>query len=154
MKHHWKQLKNPDYLGAWDFQEGEVKITIVKDVKQDEVYDPKSRTKEDCTTVSFSNGPKPLILNTTNAKAISKIVGSPYVEDWIGKSIPLQVELVKAFNEIVPAVRVSTLPILTVTNEKYKDIAAAIKAKKATIEQVKNRFVITKEIEDGLLKLV
>jgi hypothetical protein len=35
------------------------------------------------------NGYKPMILNRTNAKTISKLLGSSYVEDWSGKRVTL-----------------------------------------------------------------
>ena len=48
-----------------------------------------------------------MILNATNGKAIQKIAGSGYIEQWEGVRITLKVEAVKAFGDIVDAVRVS-----------------------------------------------
>ena len=52
-----------------------------------------------------------MILNSTNAKMIQKLLKTPYIEEWAGHSIQIGVEMVKAFGEIVDALRVrSFLP--------------------------------------------
>ena len=48
-----------------------------------------------------------MILNVAKSKAIQKVVGSPYFEDWAGHAIQLYIDPnVRAFGEIVSAVRV------------------------------------------------
>jgi hypothetical protein len=47
-----------------------------------------------------------MILNKENMKLITKVVGSPYVEQWQGKEIILYVANVSAFGSTVEAVRV------------------------------------------------
>jgi hypothetical protein len=37
MKTHWKKLTNPNYLGAYDFQQGEKRIVTIKEVIQEKV---------------------------------------------------------------------------------------------------------------------
>ena len=49
---------------------------------------------------------KPMILNSTNAKMIQKLLKTPYIEEWSGHRIQIGVEMVKAFGEIVDALRV------------------------------------------------
>lgn len=106
-KTHWKKLDNPDYLGAYAFQPGEKMVLEIASVGKDMVFNPTSQKKEECTIVRFKNpGVKPLVLNTTNAKTISKIHKSAYIEDWIGKLITVYVAQVKAFGDVVDAVRV------------------------------------------------
>lgn len=104
---HWRKLTNPDYLGAYAFQPGEEKTVTIKDVKRELVFNPSGSGKEECTVAYFEEDVKPLILNVTNCKMISKVWGTPYIEDWPGRKITLRVKKVSAFGEMTDAVRVS-----------------------------------------------
>lgn len=106
-KTHWKKWNNPDYLGAYAFQPGEEKTVTISEVKREVVYNPTSG-KEECTVAYFAEDIKPLILNATNCKTISKVWGTPYIEDWTGHKITLKVKKISAFGEMVDAVRVSS----------------------------------------------
>lgn len=102
---HWKKLENPDYIGAYAFQPGERKaLTILKATR--EMIHGIDGKKEECTLVYWKENEKPLILNATNGKMISKVAGTPFIEEWPGKRVTLRVEKVKAFGEVVDAVRV------------------------------------------------
>ncbi|MBQ9270416.1 MAG: hypothetical protein IJ206_13065 [Oscillospiraceae bacterium] len=102
---HWKKLTNPDYIGSWAFDPGQEIVATISGVNQQDVIGSDGK-KEVCTIVHFAEPIKPLILNTTNAKAISKVAKSEYIEDWVGHKIQLYVERVRAFGETVDAVRV------------------------------------------------
>lgn len=106
-KTHWKKLNNPDYLGAYAFQPGETKTVTIKEVRRQMVYNPSGGGQEECTVAYFVEDVKPLILNVTNCKMITKVWGSPYIEDWAGRRITLRVKKISAFGEMVDAVRVS-----------------------------------------------
>lgn len=105
MKTHWRALSNPDYIGAYAFQPGEEKTVTISTVGIETVTGPDGH-KEQCTVLHFMGDVKPLILNVTNSKMITKVLQTPYIEDWAGKSIVLGVETVSAFGERVDAVRV------------------------------------------------
>lgn len=102
---HWKKLDNPDYLGSFAFQPGEKKTLTISHVKRELVNSPDGK-REECSVLHFKEQEKPMILNATNGKMISKHANSPYLEDWTGLQIVLGVRKVKAFGEIVDAVRV------------------------------------------------
>lgn len=103
---HWKKLDNPDYIGAYAFQPNELKTLTISIVRRELIHGVDGKTEE-CTVVYFKDsGVKPLILNATNGKAIAKVTETPYIEEWAGKQIILGVEKVKAFGEVVDAVRV------------------------------------------------
>ena len=106
MPTHWKKLNNPDYLGAYAFDPGEEKVGTIAYVRQESVMGADGK-KEECTVAHFTEKElKPLILNVTNCKAITKLYKSPYIEDWAGKAIVMRVQNVKAFGEVVEAVRI------------------------------------------------
>lgn len=101
---HWKKLTNPNYLGSYAFNPGEEKIVTIESVAKESVTGESGRA-EDCIVAHLVNE-KPLILNKTNCKAITKLLGTPYIEEWAGHKIVLAVQRVKAFGEDVDAIRV------------------------------------------------
>lgn len=106
-KTHWKKVvSNPNYLGEADFNEGEEKIATIARVARDEVV-VTAEGKSKKAVVHFQESLKPMILNVARSKAIEKVTGSPYFEDWIGAKIQLYIEHgIKAFGDVVSAVRV------------------------------------------------
>lgn len=106
-KTHWKKLENPDYLGAYALQPGRDLVLQIKTVGQEEIYNPTNNKKEVCTVAHFTDkGVKPMILNVTNCKTISKVYDTPYIEDWTEKYISIYIAKVKAFGETVEALRI------------------------------------------------
>jgi hypothetical protein len=102
---HWKSLENNDYIGAYAFQPGEEKIVTIQRVQREMVNGPDGK-REECTVLHFREKEKPLILNATNGKMVAKLAGTPYIEQWSGVRIALAVEKVRAFGDVVDAVRV------------------------------------------------
>ena len=104
---HWKKLTNPNYIGSYAFLPGEEKPVTIKSVGLEEVTNPeKPDQKESCIVAHFVQPEKPLILNKTNCKQIEKLAGTPDIEQWPGVGIILHVQRVKAFGELVEAVRI------------------------------------------------
>lgn len=102
---HWKKLKDNDYLGAYILEPNKDMILTIKDVKKGEVIGEDGK-KGEGTLMYFKEVDKPLILNSTNAKAITTIYDTPYVEEWIGKQIQLYSMKIRAWGEDVEALRV------------------------------------------------
>ena len=109
-KTHWKKcVSDPNYLGEADFGEKEEKILTIGKVNASEKVTTKDEPKgKDKTVIHWvEQNVKPMIVNVTNAKAIEKVTGSGYIEDWIGHKIQLYIEHgIKAFGDVVNAVRV------------------------------------------------
>ena len=102
---HWKKLTNPDYLGAYSIEDGQDLILTISAVKQEEVMGTDGK-KEDCIVCYWVEPQKPMILNATNAKQIQKLLNTPYIEQWAGHKIQIGSEKVKAFGDVVEALRV------------------------------------------------
>jgi hypothetical protein len=150
MKTHFKRLKNPDFLGSWDLadQNGNFKnkILTIKEVKKQMVHDGKGN-QEECITVHFQES-KPMIMNSTNLKTINKTMGTPYIEDWVGKKIEITVEKVRAFGEVHDALRVIKTSLdLNPKHPKWAGAKQAIKDGTVTIEAIKKQYTITPENE-------
>jgi hypothetical protein len=102
---HWKKLTDPRFIGSHDLQPGqEVKITFKSNNK--EMIDGADGKKEECIVAVLEGTKKPMILNKTNCKIISKVLDTPYVEKWSGKSVIIYAAKVRAFGEMVEALRV------------------------------------------------
>lgn len=102
---HWKKLTNPDYLGAYSLEPGQDIVLTIERVQVETVTGPEGK-KEECVVCYWQEREKPMILNSTNAKMIQKLLKTPYIEEWSGHRIQIGVEMVKAFGEIVDALRV------------------------------------------------
>lgn len=151
-KTRWEATVNKELLGAYSLDNGaggyntltvkieEVKTTKIKTAKGDEVK-----------TVAFLVGQKPMVLNRTNMKMLTRLFKSYYLEDWAGKSIVLEVKKVNAFGEWMEALRISSilpqLPELTPTHEKWKGAKKAVLAGTTPIEVIKQHYRITPENE-------
>lgn len=103
---HWKKMMdNSDYIGAYSFQPGEEKTLTIKSCGVERVHSPDGKTEE-CMVIHWRENEKPLIANVTNCKMIGKVLGSNYIEQWTGQRIVLGTDKVKAFGDVVEAVRV------------------------------------------------
>ena len=150
---HWKKLTNPDYIGAYDFLPNEERIVTIKDVKREIVTGTEGK-KDECTVVHFTEG-KPMILNATNSKSITKLTESPYIEQWVGHSFKLYVAKVKAFGEMHDALRIRSekvvkqKPELKIGTPNFENCQAALKGGK-TIEDIKAKYNVSPQVEAAL----
>lgn len=101
---HWRKEFDCDFL-AGDELEGEVTVTIDR-YENSEVFNPKTCKKEPVFAIYFKGAKKGVILNKLNSKAISKVVGSPYTKNWIGKKIILYPKTGRFFGEEQTVIRV------------------------------------------------
>lgn len=102
---HWKKLTNPNYIGAHDLLPGqELKITI--DTVVQEMVKNQDGKDEMCIVARIKGAKKPMILNKTNCKIITKVLDTPYIEEWSGKTIIIYSAKIKAFGEMMDALRV------------------------------------------------
>jgi hypothetical protein len=119
-KTHYKKLYNPNYLGAYALQPGQEMTLTIASAKVEGVVGEDGK-KEDCAILNFTErGVKPMILNITNAKTIEKIYNTPFVEDWVGKQIRIYAKKVKAFGEVVDALRIK--PIVPRNEPELPDV--------------------------------
>lgn len=156
-KTHWRKLDNPNYLGAYSLMDGETKeltVTIEKVVVEEVKND---RGPESCK-VAYLKGQKPMILNTINCRTIERIYETPFIDDWAGKQITLYVAKIKAFGELMDALRVkpvkpggSRLPELKPGHEKWEGAKTALMKGDVTIDAIKKKYSISAENEKQLI---
>ena len=113
-----KLMFRGDYLSAAELEGNDLDLTIKeiceKDVEFEEGEDVKATW-----IVSFEETPRQLTLNTTNAETIGQLHGVEATE-WIGKRITLYPAKVKAWGEMVDAIRVRDEVPATVEAETKK----------------------------------
>lgn len=154
IKHHWKSLTNPDYIGAYTLmQTGKAVDLTVKILSVSrQIVTGNEGKKEECTVAKLE-GHKPFIINATNAKVISSIYGTPFVEDWAGKLITLYVAKVRVAGDTVDALRIRNvqpviqLPELTPQHPKWNDAKKALTDKNTTMDAIKKSYIVSPENE-------
>lgn len=109
-KTHWKKLGDPRFLGEPHFTEGEEKTLTIKEIKNEEVFEVNSKSKQVKRTAAFYETKLMMVLNTTNSERIAKLYKSDYIEDWIGKRITIYFDkTVKVGREQVGGLRVKNI---------------------------------------------
>jgi hypothetical protein len=127
MKTHWKKEFNYDYMGSYSLPDGKDLILTIKETKREQVIGTNGK-KEDCFVCYFKESEKPMILNRTNCKTISKVYGSPYIEDWPGLRIQIGIDKVNAFGETVDALRVRAIKPAPAVKVDYSQQIESLRA--------------------------
>lgn len=154
-KTHWKTLKNPNFIGAYTLIEmgvQELEVTI-QSFRRERVPNERGELVE--ASLLYIEGRKPLWLNTVNQQTISRVLGTPFVQDWVGKKITLFVDKVKFEHAsglasiedmFVEAIRVreystkDQAELLTQDHPKFLRIKQGIAMGSVTLEQVKSKY--------------
>lgn len=161
-KKHWKTFKNPNFIGAYTLIEmgvQELEVTI-QAFKRERVPNEKGELVE--ASLLYLKDYKPLWLNTTNQQTISRVLGTPFVQDWVGKKITLFVDRVKIDGAsglasiedmFVEAIRVreystkDQAELLTEDHPKFLRIKQGISMGNVTIEQVRSKYSFDENVE-------
>lgn len=100
----YRQYMNKNYIGEWDLPETEDLMVTIDHMEQNDIQS--ERGSEEKLVAYFRENYKPLIVNATNAAAITEATGTSKVEEWAGKKVMLYRENVRAFGKTTLAVRV------------------------------------------------
>jgi len=101
----FRKYMDKPFLGAWDVPDNNDLVLTIDYVSQDEVKNDRGSEKK--LTIHFKERDyKPMICNTTNAKAISKAYGSPKVDVWVNKKIAIYKATISAFGSTTECLRV------------------------------------------------
>ena len=161
MKTDWRKYRKSTHLASADLDAMETDnvplIFTIKEVKYETGVDV-SGTKMDGIFCHFIEPIKPLKLNSTNNKILAGfgkkngLIGKEchVIENWKGMKIELYVDRnVKMMGAITDGVRIKPLqPIEKVTPDFTEANFDAAKKANATIEQIKTKYNVSKEIEE------
>lgn len=106
---HYKTLMDNKYLGAWDVPRD--LVVTIDHVEGGELISTNGKTQRK-PFLFFRGQQKPLVLNATNAKTITKLIGTPNCSEWIGKQITIYADKTKMGPDVVDCIRVR--PVLPV----------------------------------------
>lgn len=104
-KTHYRKLMNTEYLGAYSLEDGKDIVLTIDYIKVETVTGTDGK-KEDLPVCHWKEPEKSMILNATNMKMIAKVLNSNFVEDWSGKKVQIGTEKVRAFGDVVDALRI------------------------------------------------
>jgi hypothetical protein len=109
-KTHWKKNLDPRYISGDDLKASlnglkPEMVVIIDDMKDAPTFDQSNQKEVSKTALWLKefNGNKiykPVILNVTNAKTLSKEFASDFIEDWYGKPIVLFAQPDKRFGHV------------------------------------------------------
>lgn len=119
LKGDFRKFMDKSFLGSWDVPDGGDLVLTIDHVSRDDVQNEKGREKK--MALHFRERDyKPMICNTTNAKAISKAYGSTKVEDWENKKISIYKATITAFGQTTECLRIREYP--PKTDELYCEV--------------------------------
>lgn len=103
MKTHWRKIAGKDFLVGEMLDGKEVTLTI-KSVAVEQLQNQKG--KEEKPVIRFNGTDQKLVVNVTNLKTITKVLKTPFIEEWAGKQITLIPVKGRFFGEDQEVVRV------------------------------------------------
>lgn len=102
----WRLMMSSDRLRAVDLLDQPRVVTITRVVQGSYAPTERGKKPKKMPDIFFREYEVPLGCNSTNAKAIAKLLGSNNTDDWIGRAITIYPVEVDAFGEMKLAVRV------------------------------------------------
>jgi len=103
-KTHWRKLLKTKYLVGDEIGK---EITVeIESFETEKVFDKKEQHEVDKLVIYFKGGKKGMIVTPRKAKDISRVTGTSFVEDWVGKKITIYPKNEKHFGEIIPVLTV------------------------------------------------
>lgn len=117
-KTHYRKVFKSDHLGSADLEEFiEEKVNLIFTIDHVKQHELTPGVKNSGVLVAgrrisaniayFKEPIKPLVLNATNSKQVSKFAKSPFVQDWKDIAIELYIDhSVKMKGEVVGGVRI------------------------------------------------
>ena len=82
----------PSRFLSGDEVEGKVVPLIIKDVKKEKAYSPKTRQEEGVLVVYFEDKKKGIRLGKQRASELKEIIGSDDTDEWKGKKVAMYTE--------------------------------------------------------------
>ncbi len=154
---NYRKVYKSDHLGVVDLEEmieqGKQLIFTIKEVKQ-ELGVVVAGNRGDHNIAYFYEPIKPMVLNAGNAAIIRGFSKGKSIDTDNWKDIPIELYIdanVKMKGQIVGGMRIKPIQPRIAPKEKPNfteaNFAAALKAN-ATIEQIKTKYNLTKEIEE------
>lgn len=154
-KTHWRQLKNPNYLGAYSLPEGKDLTIQILSVSK-EIVKGENGKEDECTVAQIKDN-KPMILNVTNCKTIEKLFETPFIEEWSGRMITVYAAKVIVKGEKIECLRIrdkkpeQAKAKLTPVHPNWNKAIQALKSGSYTIESLRLKYDLDEVNQELLL---
>lgn len=161
-KTHYRKVFKSDHLGVADLEDflegGSSLIFTIKHVRQERGTKVAGK-KIDANIAYFVDNIKPLVLNATNSKILSKLTGTCFVEDWQNVTIKLYINTgVKMKGEVVGGVRIDPNPVrlqkqvLTPDNQQQWNNAKTAFKRDGNLNKVLGRMDMSQQHQQQLMQ--
>ena len=155
----WKKNLDSNFISGEDLISG-IKglsaemIVILDKFNDSETFDQKKQNKQIVTGLFFKtldNNPvyKPAILNKTNAKFLEKECGSPFMENWIGKTVIMFAQKDSRHGHVV-RFKTYHLPLLVLGSDNFNNCKKAYDKDPKNLAIIKRKYNVTAEVESAL----
>jgi hypothetical protein len=163
-KTHYRKVFKSDHLGSADLEEFiEDKKSLIFTIKHVKQYIYENNDKKTGIVVAgkrisaniayFVEDIKPLVLNATNSKIVKSFCRSSFTQDWNNVLIELYVDTnVRLVKETVSGVRIMPRQPIKTKPSFDKTLFQDAKKKNATIEMIKNAYLLTPEMEQAYIE--
>ena len=161
IKTHWKDTCDYKHLGSYSLAPSnkDVILTISHVEKSAKIKtDQGDKICKLAYFVEKADWIKPMILNKTNMKTLEKIY-SPYIEEWRNIRVKIGISNVKAFGEMVDALRIRPTvppivkPFLIPDSQDWTNVVHHMTSEGVTLDRIKVRYNISLENETKLIEL-
>ena len=154
---HWRKIMNTKFLSG-DELEKDGQVVTIESYKEEQMFSQESKQKEPQVILKFSQIQKPMILTTRKAKQISKVLSTPQMDEWVGKSITIYPKQEKHFGEFFAVINVKpgaiAKQILNSKHPKWEDATKAIKSGASSIEAIEKHYSLTEAVRTSLTLLI
>lgn len=156
----WKKNLDSTYISGEDLQ-SELKglkkemIVVIEKFNDAEIFDQNKSKKVILSAlylkeIGGASLYKPVVLNRTNARFFDKEMGTEFMNEWIGKPVVLFAQK-DSRHGWVARFRSYIKPELIDGSENFIKCKTAIEKNGYTIDQIRDRFKVSSEVEKKLL---
>ncbi len=85
---HWKEFEDLPYIGFYSVADGKEIVATIKSIVKEKVVGV-GGTKKMCRVCHFEENIKPMILNSSHCKVLTRITGTWDIEQWVGYKIQI-----------------------------------------------------------------
>ena len=156
-KTHWRKFLNTTFLNGDEISK-EGKVVTITGFEATEVYSQASKSKQEEGTLTFKEIDKPMILTNRKAKQIATVLGSSFMEDWIGQTVMLYPVQEKHFGVVGAVINVKAGELKKEAfNSKspgWKKACDSIAKGNTTVEKIASFYELTEATKKALTDLI
>ena len=156
MSSHWRKILEMPYINGSELV-GDVLVTI-KEYKTENFFSPSKKRKEDHAILYFNELKKGMVVNSRKAQAIERILGTPLMEEWVGKTLTIFSQDEKHFGIVYPVITVKRgekkKSVLTPEHKRWNVAVEKIASGETDMKAIKKSFQVSKVVETKLMNEV